>query len=132
MPLRRGGNTEWCVGRLRIVAFLGYDSGTMRLEYYPVEKLKGELLKIIGRHLELSQYRVFFFGSRVVGGGSDRSDIDVGIEGDAPIPAAALIEIEEDVERLPTLYKIDIVDFSSVSEKFRSVALKQREFMTTP
>jgi septum formation topological specificity factor MinE len=39
----------------------------MKLEHYPVEKLKEEILKILSKYLDLSQYKVFFFGSRVKG-----------------------------------------------------------------
>jgi len=49
----------------------------MRLEHYPIEKLKKEILEIIGKHLDLNKYKIFFFGSRVTGKGNDRSDIDI-------------------------------------------------------
>lgn len=101
----------------------------MRLEHYPAEKLKKEVLEIISRYLNLKQYRVFFFGSRVSGKGDDRSDIDIGIEGREPVPDKALVEIEEEIENLPTLYKIDIVDFRQTSEKFRKVAKQHIEII---
>lgn len=104
----------------------------MRLEHYPLEKLKAELLEILARHLDLSRYRVFFFGSRVTGKGTDRSDIDVGIEGREPIPFGTLFAIREDVGRIPTLYKIDVVDFRGASEDFREVALQHIEIINTP
>jgi len=102
----------------------------MRLEHYPLEKLKKEILEIVGRHLNLALHRVFFFGSRVSGHGTDRSDIDIGIEGAEPIPYDALFVMREEVERLPTLYKIDIVDFRRASEDFREVALQHIEPIT--
>jgi len=37
----------------------------MVIEFYPVEKLKKEVLAIIGKYLDLNSHRVFFFGSRV-------------------------------------------------------------------
>ena len=104
-----------------------YDMMIMRLEHYPLEKLKKEILEIAGRHLDLTRYRVFFFGSRVSGHGTDRSDIDVGIEGPEPIPAGAWVAIEEEAESIPTLYKIQIVDFQSVGDRFKSVAMQHIE-----
>lgn len=104
-----------------------YDAKAMRLEHYPLEKLKKEILEIVGRHLDLAKYRVFFFGSRVSGKGTDRSDIDVGIDGPEPIPPIAFVRIQEEIEEIPTLYKIDIVDFRSVAPKFREVALQSTE-----
>lgn len=99
----------------------------MRLEHYPIEQLKKEIIAIIDRHLGGGQYRVFFFGSRVTGKGTARSDIDIGIEGPEEIPARAMFAIEEEIENLPTLYKIEIVDFRHVPAKFREVALKNTE-----
>ena len=101
----------------------------MRLEYYPAEKLKTELLSIFAKYIDLTGYRIFFFGSRVMGKGTERSDIDVCIEG-PPLPPHVVSEIQEEAMNLRMLYKIDIVDFSAVSEKFRSVVGNRREYIT--
>ena len=102
----------------------------MRLEYYDSEKLKRELKEIMGKYLDLSRYAVFFFGSRVTGTGDDRSDIDIGIEGDTSVPRVAMGRIREDVEELRVLYKIDLVDFKNVSQKFYDFAKKDIEYIT--
>ena len=94
----------------------------MRIEFYSVEKLKKQVLDIIGKYLNLNEYKVFFFGSRVEGKGNERSDIDIGIEGYSPVPDRAWIEIKEEIENLPTLYKIEIVDFRRVAPIFKKVA----------
>ena len=99
----------------------------MKLKFYPVQKLKKQILEIIGRYLDLKVYRVFFFGSRVTGKGNERSDIDVGIEGPAPIPVRVLSEIEDEIENLSTLYKIEIVDFKQTSPDFYEVAKQKIE-----
>jgi len=99
----------------------------MRLEHYDPVVLKREILAIISRHLDIKKYRVFVFGSRVNGGGNERSDIDIGIEGEMSIPNSALGNIKEDVENLDTLYTIDVVDFAAVSDRFKAVALKHTE-----
>lgn len=104
----------------------------MRLEHYPAEKLRKDLVSILRKHLDLSRFRVFFFGSRVTGGGTDRSDIDVGIEGPDPIPPVAMFAIEEEIENLPTLYKVEIVDFTRVALIFREVALQKIEIILEP
>ena len=101
----------------------------MRLEHYPQEKLKEEILTILQKHLDLEQYRVFFFGSRVEGKGTDRSDIDVGIEGPRAVPFETLENIKAEVERLSTLYKIDIVDFHELPPKFQEVARQHIEIL---
>ncbi len=102
----------------------------MRLEHYPIEKLKKEILIILGSHLDLRQYRVFFFGSRVQGKGNYSSDIDVGIEGVTPVPFVVLEDIKEELDRLSTLYKIDVMDFAHASKKFREVAFQNIEPLT--
>ena len=51
----------------------------MRLEHEPIEQFTKDILAIIGRHVDLNEYRVFFFGSRVTGRGDERADIDIGI-----------------------------------------------------
>ena len=102
----------------------------MRLEHYPLEKMKREIIGIVGRYLDLTNYRVFFFGSRVTGQGTENSDIDIGIEGPAPVPWSVMAKVRGEVEELPTLYKIDIVDFQNVSSRFKKVATQSVEFIT--
>jgi len=99
----------------------------MRLENYPIEKLKKEIKEIVNRHLDLKLYRIFFFGSRVTGKGNEGSDIDVGIEGPAETSNAVFSKIKEEIEYIPILYKIEIVDFKKVSPDFRQVALQKIE-----
>lgn len=101
----------------------------MKLAYYPEKKLKKEIKEIIGKHLDLRKYKVFFFGSRVKGDNFPRADIDVGIEGPKSVPLEVMAEIEENISNLPTLYNIDIVDFSSVSDDFYEVAKQNIEMI---
>jgi predicted nucleotidyltransferase len=99
----------------------------MRLECYSSEKLGKEILDIIGKYLDLDTYKVFFFGSRISGTGDERSDIDIGIDGPGPVPPVLLSDIRDEIDDLPTLYKIEIVDFKMVSQEFREVALQHME-----
>lgn len=101
----------------------------MKLEFYPVEKLKKDILKIAGKYLDLKNYKIFFFGSRVEGKGDEYSDIDVGIEGEEEIPIGIKADIKEEIENLPILYKIDVVDFKNVSSDFKEVALRYTELI---
>jgi len=104
----------------------------MRLEQYPAEKLKEEVLRIIGKRLDLRTHTVFFFGSRVSGGGGERSDIDVGVEGPEKIPSGIWLDIQEEARDIPTLYEVEMVDFRRVSEKFRRIALRDIEVINKP
>ncbi|MBI4235626.1 nucleotidyltransferase domain-containing protein [Candidatus Peregrinibacteria bacterium] len=103
----------------------------MNLEHYSLDKLGKEIAAIIRNHLDVSKYRVFFFGSRVTGKNTERSDIDIGIEGPIPVDVETMMEIEEEIDKLPTLYKIEIVDFVKVEPKFKQVAKQHIEYLKT-
>lgn len=82
---------------------------------------------VIRQHLPDPAYRIFLFGSRATGSAAERSDIDIGIEGPAPVPHPALAAIHDEIEEAPTLYTIEVVDFHRVSEQFRNVAQRRIE-----
>jgi uncharacterized protein len=101
----------------------------MKVEFYSLEKLKKEILEIIGKYLDLNLYQVFFFGSRVKGDNFPLADIDIGIEGPKKITAGIKLEIEEKINELPTLYKFDVIDFKEVSGRFKKQAKKNIEYV---
>ncbi len=101
----------------------------MRIEHITQQELESEIKKVLARHLSLEEHKVFFFGSRVSGRSSEYSDIDVGIKGPEPIDWQTMAEIENDIEDLPFLYSIDVVDFSAVSPEFRGVAMQSVEYI---
>lgn len=103
----------------------------MRLEYYSLPQLTRAIDAIVHRRLGAGTYELFFFGSRVANGGSPRSDIDVGIEAETPLPLSLMRRIREDLEELRTLYTIDFVDFKTVSPEFRRVAKEHIELFAT-
>jgi predicted nucleotidyltransferase len=90
-----------------------------------LKNLGEDLEKIVSKYIEPGHgYELFFFGSRVTGKNAERSDIDVGIKGKEPLPSGALSAIKEEIEKLPTLYKIDFVDFADTAKVFNKVALE--------
>ena len=101
----------------------------MRIEHYPLEKLKKNVLDIVGKYLDILEYKVFFFGSRVVGSGNERSDIDVGIEGPDEVSYEIMAKIRDEIDNLPILYKIEIVDFAKVSPDFYKVVSSGRDYL---
>ena len=102
----------------------------MRLEHYSETKLKKEILEILGKRLDLKKYKIFFFGSRVSGLGNERSDIDIGIEGPEKALDLAWLDIQEEIENFPSLYKIELVDFKRVTPIFKEVALQNIELIS--
>ncbi|HVN67741.1 MAG TPA: nucleotidyltransferase domain-containing protein [Candidatus Sulfotelmatobacter sp.] len=89
--------------------------------------LKDQIVKIVRQHLKIAHYKVFFFGSRVGGSPGQRSDLDIGLESREKLPAGAVLELKEKLDELPTLLKLDLVDFNEVDGDFRQVALKNIE-----
>ena len=71
-----------------------------------------------------SPYQLFLFGSRATVTNDDKSDIDIGIMPDMSLSARQLQAIREKIEEIPTLLKIDFIDFSTVSDNFKTIALK--------
>lgn len=82
-----------------------------------------EIVACVGAELDLSQYQLFLFGSRATGHARESSDIDVGVKGEAPLSFETLARIKNRLDELDTLYTIDFVDCTDVSEDFAQVAL---------
>jgi len=99
----------------------------MKIKHLPEAQLKKMVKTAVSKHLPLSDYRLFFFGSRVRGDCFPRSDIDIGIEGKAKIPAHIKLAIEDELEEFPSLYKLELVDFKQVPSNFKKQALKFTE-----
>lgn len=84
-----------------------------------------EQLQKIGSDLE--GYKVILFGSRASGRARSRSDFDVGIIGDHPIPLATFYRIDDILAAIDTLYTIDWVDLNRVTPAFRREAMRTME-----
>jgi len=87
------------------------------------------LKEILEKNLNGIGYRAFIFGSQANLTELKRADIDLGILGDEPIPINRLSKINGDIESLPMLYNIDLVDFNEVEERFKAVAFKNIEWL---
>ena len=91
-------------------------------------KIIEEIRKVCNRKaVDLQGYRVVLFGSRAAGGARERSDFDVAVLGDAPLPLKTFYEMEDLFDGIETLYQIDWVDLNRVSPEFRREALKKTE-----
>lgn len=92
-------------------------------------QIKQWLATTLEENLRDISYRAFIFGSQANRAELIRSDIDVGILADDEIPAINMFKIGIAIEDMPMLYKIDLVDFKQVTEKFKSVALQNVEWL---
>jgi predicted nucleotidyltransferase len=75
----------------------------------------------------LAGHRVVLFGSRARGDAKPGSDFDVGVIGKTPLPLTDFYALEDQIEDLPTLYRIDWVDLARADDKFRQSALADIE-----
>lgn len=75
----------------------------------------------------LRGHKVVLFGSRATGNAKALSDYDLGVIGETPLPLEDFFIIEDMLDELPTLYRIDWVDMARVSDEFRANALKKVE-----
>lgn len=71
--------------------------------------------------------RFFLFGSRVRGDSRARSDFDLAIDAGRPLPATVMADLRDGLEELPTLFRIDLVDAATVSERFAAEAFSTVE-----
>ena len=69
--------------------------------------------------------QLFLFGSRATGRAVPRSDIDIGLYLGHPVSPEVLAAIREAFDELPILQKVDVVDFATVDDAFKVVALQQ-------
>lgn len=87
----------------------------------PLEKLKETFLRI----LQDEDVKVVLFGSRARGDFVNTSDVDIGIIAGKRVDRKKLILLREYIEELNIPYKVEIVDFAAVPEKFKQAALKE-------
>ena len=80
--------------------------------------------KIINKHLEAKENKAFIFGSRANETNLKYSDLDIAIEG-KKIPASKYFEILSELEESMLPFRVDLVPFYEVSEKFRKIAKKK-------
>ena len=72
---------------------------------------------ILLRHLPAGT-RVFVFGSRASGRAKPWSDLDLSLEGPAPLGLATLASLADAFDTSPLPWKVDLVDRALASEAF--------------
>ena len=87
-------------------------------------ELLGSVKKIIHRHLG-TDVQIVLFGSRASGTSVDSSDYDIGLRAKEPIEPLTMARIASEIEELPILRKVDIVDLSKVTSRFYATAMAQ-------
>lgn len=109
---------------------LGLVSGMQEHANIRENQIKAMLIELLLKSDKLLQgHKVFLYGSRAQGNARPRSDFDVGIWGKEPLSLEAFYKLEDMLDKMPTLYKIDLVDLNRTSEKFQEQALKCTEVL---
>ncbi len=93
------------------------------------EEIFSWISEILQKNLDQTNYRAFIFGSQANLKELRRADIDLGLLSDEQISTLKLVKITNEIEDLPMLYNIDLVDFSAVDEQFKSIAMKNIEWL---
>ena len=83
------------------------------------EKYKKQIVEILKKYPSIRQAKVFLFGSFL----HEKKffDIDIGIIGNVDKATLALVREEFEESNFP--YKVDIIDFRKVEEKFKNYVL---------
>jgi hypothetical protein len=87
------------------------------------------LRKLLDDVIKEKGITVYLFGSRAKGSATAVSDIDIGIVAPNRDISKLLAFLREKIENSNIPYKIDIVDLSLVSEKFKQKALERVEVL---
>ena len=93
---------------------------------------EAEIMKMLvdlfaSKSADLVKHRVLLFGSRARGTAKQRSDFDLAVDGDDPLPIDKFHELEDALEALPTLYSFDWVDLATTNSRFRDEAIKSAQ-----
>ena len=85
-----------------------------------LERLK----KLILTAMEGEKVKIILFGSRSRRDNCGTSDVDIGLIPRGRVDKKKVVLLKEKIEGLNIPYKVEIVDFSTVSPDFKKEALK--------
>lgn len=83
-----------------------------------------QLQNILSQHIDPKTHAFFIFGSRGIGNNRKYSDIDIGIEGKKSLSLGTIAQLEDSFDNSNLPYTVDLVDFTTVTPQFKTVAKK--------
>jgi predicted nucleotidyltransferase len=84
-----------------------------------------QIAKIIFKYLDPKKNKVMIFGSRALQKNRPYSDVDICLKASKPVPFSVLSQLSEELEDSDIPYRVDLVDFHSMSFQFKQVAMKK-------
>jgi len=94
-----------------------------------IQPILTRIVQVVRRYLPEESHRVLLFGSWVTLEAAPTSDIDIAIAGATAVDPAVMSEIHEDIEKLPTLRKIQVIDVQHVHDRFRDRILSEGQVL---
>jgi predicted nucleotidyltransferase len=88
------------------------------------------IVQVIRRFLPDESYRILLFGSWATLEAAPTSDIDIAIAGATTVDPTVMSKILDEIDTLPTLRKIQIIDVQHVHDRFRDHILNQGQVLT--
>lgn len=79
--------------------------------------------KILAEHV--SKHEIWAFGSRVTGTAKKFSDLDLVVITDKPLPVLTMALLKESFSESDLPFKVDILDWSTISDNFKQLITKQ-------
>lgn len=78
-----------------------------------------EVRQILKKHVP--HHAVWAFGSRVSGGATKYSDLDLVIISMEPVPLDKIADLNDAFDESGLIFKVDIVDWATTSDSFRRI-----------
>lgn len=88
------------------------------------EAERAEVCRVLRRYVP--EAKVWAFGSRVRGGSRPYSDLDLAIEGRQPLSLEKMADLMAAFDEADLVFKVDLVDWATVTPSFRSIIEEQR------
>ena len=82
---------------------------------------------ILQKHVPSAEVRIF--GSRITGKSKKHSDLDLVIVGKTAIESSLLSLLKTDFEESDLPFRVDVLDWHSVSERFQKKILEKYEIL---
>lgn len=80
------------------------------------------IIEIIQQCRKYGAKKIILFGSRAKGTETERSDIDIAVAG---VASCDIYELQEELDDIPTLYTIDLVDLDTCKNQLLLEDIKQ-------